>query len=59
MALNTFAQQFDLSAELRPRYENRHGFGTLLDTDEDGSNFVSQPMYLMVQIRSSNNEFIK
>jgi Alginate export len=42
MALNTFAQQFDLSAELRPRYENRHGFGTLLDTDEDGSNFVSQ-----------------
>ncbi|MCB0461838.1 MAG: alginate export family protein [Flavobacteriaceae bacterium] len=42
MALNTFAQQFDLSAELRPRYENRHGFGTLLDTDKDGSNFVSQ-----------------
>lgn len=42
MALNTYAQQFDLSAELRPRYENRHGFGSLLDTDEDGSNFVSQ-----------------
>ena len=37
-----FAQQFNLSAELRPRYENRHGFGTLLNTNEDGSNFVSQ-----------------
>ncbi|MCF6349451.1 MAG: alginate export family protein [Flavobacteriaceae bacterium] len=36
------AQQFDLSAELRPRYENRHGFGTLIDKDADGTNFVSQ-----------------
>ncbi|MFD0760859.1 alginate export family protein [Lutibacter aestuarii] len=36
------AQQFDLSAELRPRYENKHGFGKLLQTDADGSNFVSQ-----------------
>ena len=36
------AQQFDLSAELRPRYENRHGYGTLLLNDADGSNFVSQ-----------------
>ena len=42
MGLNTYAQTFDLSAELRPRYENKHGFGTLLNTDEDGSNFVSQ-----------------
>ena len=42
MALNSYAQQFDLSAELRPRYENKHGFGTLLDTDKDGSNFISQ-----------------
>ena len=42
MALNTFAQQFDLSAELRPRYENRQGYGTLLNTDEDGTDFVSQ-----------------
>ena len=38
----TYAQTFDVSAELRPRYENKHGFSTLLDTDEDGSNFVSQ-----------------
>lgn len=42
MALNSFAQQFDLSAEVRPRYENKHGAKTLLETDADGSNFVSQ-----------------
>ena len=39
---SAFAQQFDLSAELRPRYENRHGFQSLLDTNEEGSNFISQ-----------------
>lgn len=36
------AQQFDLSAEIRPRYENKHGYQTLQATDADGSNFVSQ-----------------
>ncbi|UMB55392.1 alginate export family protein [Lutibacter sp. A64] len=39
---NLTAQQFDLSAELRPRFENKHGFGTLMQTDADGANFVSQ-----------------
>ncbi|MGB1309157.1 MAG: alginate export family protein [Oceanihabitans sp.] len=42
MAVNSFAQQFDLSGELRARYENKHGVSTLLNTDADGSNFVSQ-----------------
>ena len=36
------AQEFTLSAELRPRYENQHGFKTLLETDADGANFISQ-----------------
>jgi Alginate export len=36
------AQQFDLSAEIRPRYENKHGYGSLISTDADGSNFISQ-----------------
>ncbi|WP_457616987.1 alginate export family protein [Lutibacter sp.] len=36
------AQQFDISAEVRPRFENKHGYGTLLETNADGSNFVSQ-----------------
>jgi len=36
------AQTFNLSAELRPRYENKHGYKTLQPTDADGSNFISQ-----------------
>ena len=36
------AQEFELSVELRPRYENAHGQKTLLETDADGANFVSQ-----------------
>lgn len=37
------AQQFEVSAEVRPRYENKHGQGSLIaDDDTDGSNFVSQ-----------------
>ncbi len=36
------AQTFDLSAEVRPRYENKHGYKSLIGTDVDGSNFISQ-----------------
>lgn len=36
------AQQFDISAEIRPRYGNKHGYKTLIDEDTDGSNFISQ-----------------
>ena len=42
IVFSAFGQQFDLSEELRPRYENRHGFKTLLETNAKGSNFVSQ-----------------
>ncbi|MFK5972362.1 MAG: alginate export family protein [Flavobacteriaceae bacterium] len=38
----SMAQQFDLSAEIRPRFENRHGYKTLIDDGVDGANFVSQ-----------------
>ncbi len=42
MTANITAQQFDLSAEVRPRYENRHGYKTLFTKNTDGANFVSQ-----------------
>ena len=42
MSSNVIAQTFDLSAEVRPRYENKHGYQSLIGTDVDGSNFVSQ-----------------
>lgn len=57
MALHSYAQTFDLSAELRPRYENKHGFGTLLNTDEEGSNFVSQRTRLNFGFVNENMEF--
>ena len=36
------AQTFNLSAEIRPRYENKHGYKTLQVTNADGANFISQ-----------------
>lgn len=36
------AQQFDLSAEFRPRFEYRHGYKTLMPDSEDAATFVSQ-----------------
>tara|TARA_R110002111_G_scaffold73676_3_gene117616 strand:- start:1732 stop:2964 length:1233 start_codon:yes stop_codon:yes gene_type:complete len=57
MALNSFAQQFDLSAELRPRYESRQGYGTLLNTDEEGADFVSQRTRLNFGFVNENMTF--
>lgn len=34
--------QFQLDAEVRPRYEYRHGFKTLFPDDTDPANFISQ-----------------
>jgi len=48
------AQQLDISAELRPRFENKHGFKTLLDTDADGSNFISQRTRLNFDFKQDN-----
>lgn len=42
MTTSITAQQFDVTAEIRPRYENKHGFKSLLQTNADGTNFVSQ-----------------
>lgn len=36
------AQQFDLSAEIRPRFELRNGYGTLMPDNTDPAAFVSQ-----------------
>lgn len=36
------AQDFGISAEIRPRYENAHGIKTLIEPGQDGANFISQ-----------------
>lgn len=53
-ASTIFAQQLDISAELRPRYENKHGFKTLLETDANGSNFISQRTRLNFDFKQDN-----
>ena len=36
------AQEFNLSGELRPRYENKYGFRNLRSEGEEAGNFISQ-----------------
>jgi len=38
----TYAQQFDISAEIRPRFESKHGYQTLSTEDTNAANFISQ-----------------
>lgn len=40
--INGFAQNFEISAQLRPRFEYRHGYKTLFQDGEDAAAFVSQ-----------------
>lgn len=37
-----FAQEFEVNLELRPRFEYRHGYKTLIPDDDDAASFVSQ-----------------
>lgn len=37
-----FSQELKVSAELKPRFEARHGFGTLASPEDDAALFVSQ-----------------
>lgn len=42
LGMVTYAQEFEISAELRPRFEYRHGYKTLTPEDMDATAFVSQ-----------------
>ncbi len=37
-----YSQQFNIGAEIRPRYENRHGYKALMEENTDGSHSISQ-----------------
>ena len=39
---STLAQQFDINADLRARFENRNGYGTLKPDKEKAASFISQ-----------------
>jgi hypothetical protein len=40
--INVLAQTVQISAEIRPRYEFRHGYKTLVPDDAKAANFISQ-----------------
>lgn len=52
--LQLSAQQVDLSAEIRPRFENKKGYQTLLKPGEEGASFISQRTRLNVTSQQEN-----
>ncbi|MFD2834507.1 hypothetical protein [Gramella sp. AN32] len=51
------AQEFTISAELRPRFEYRHGYKSLFPDEADAAAFVSQRSRLNVAYNTENFEF--
>lgn len=49
--------QFDLSAELRPRFEYRHGYKTLFPDNADPAAFVSQRARINTAFKQDNLSF--
>ena len=52
IVISSYAQQFNMSAELRPRFEYRHGFKTLIPDTLDAASFVSQRTRLNADYQS-------
>ena len=49
-----FSQQVDLSAELRPRFEYKNGYKSLLKIGEEGASFISQRTRLNLNYKQDN-----
>ena len=50
----TQAQQFDINADLRARFENRNGYGTLKPDTEKAASFISQRTRLIFDYSFKN-----
>ena len=51
------AQQFDMSAEIRPRFESKHGYKTLTVKDANPANFISQRTRLNFKYKMDKVKF--
>lgn len=51
------AQKFDISAEVRPRFESKHGYKTLAAKDQDAANFISQRTRLNFKYQQDKMKF--
>ncbi|MTE27429.1 alginate export family protein [Winogradskyella ouciana] len=59
LVMTSYTQEFELSTEIRPRFEYRHGFKTLIPDDEDAASFVSQRTRLYLNYKSEKlNAFV-
>jgi len=52
VVMTSYAQEFEISTELRPRFEYRHGYKTLIPDDSDAASFISQRTRLNFNYRS-------
>ena len=52
-----FAQEFNLSGELRPRFEYKNGFRTLRSDGDDANNFISQRTRINFDFKKSKMIF--
>ncbi|MCP4483759.1 MAG: hypothetical protein GY823_04240 [Flavobacteriaceae bacterium] len=56
-AMPLVAQEFNLSGELRPRYENRYGFASLRSDGDAAGNFISQRTRINFDFKNSKMVF--
>ncbi|EPR72884.1 hypothetical protein ADIWIN_2207 [Winogradskyella psychrotolerans RS-3] len=59
VVMTSYAQEFEISAELRPRFEYRQGYKTLIPNDTDAATFISQRTRLNFNYESEKlNAFV-
>ena len=52
VGMTSYAQEFEISTELRPRFEYRHGYKTLIPDEIDAASFISQRTRLNLKYES-------
>ncbi|MBF8149854.1 alginate export family protein [Winogradskyella sp. F6397] len=52
VVMTSYTQEFEMSTELRPRFEYRHGYKTLIPNDIDAASFISQRTRLNFNYKS-------
>ena len=53
----SFAQEFDVNLQLRPRFEFRNGYKNLLSENQDATSFVSQRSRLNLDFKNEALQF--
>lgn len=57
VSMPIIAQEFNLSGELRPRYENKFGYRSLRDEGEEAGNFISQRTRINFNFKNTKMRF--